>query len=683
MKGLRRVLCLPSRKRKHRAVSLPTSEQPGYIFKPLQNSNSIRILRLEPGRPNDDLHAQLLENHLSDHPDYEAVSYTWGEPVFPDTLMIDGLPFMITSNLHSALLQFRRLDSTRDLWVDVVCINQKDDIEKGTQIALMSTIYSQASTVLVWLGSGTEESDIAMTSLPAFLEDARRDGIEISCSELTPDEPYQLYFTNPAAFRKVASAADTIHFHALYTRSWFGRFWIMQEVALARAVVVHCGSHSIDWNTFDAAMELLRQAASFTNELLYDCSSFCKAATVCLVKTTYNLFNATSVMRIGYLSSYLYQQSCADDRDRVYALLGLAKLSYWDWKPAYNISIAELYQNFTRHCLSPDNIDFISLLGLQNHPHSRTPQTVKDAQAPDYIRSCSIDLRQSAQPITIPWHNLYFNADTTTPSFNFKPYHISSIQTLVVRVHRLDVVTTVLPVTCRRGANLFTVREALRNLARVLQNAKRPYDAPHDIELVSLLTAVNCSTVWNQYFGQARLPSEYLSKLYRLFNDLCMNESGEVAVVYSRYMHPIISLPRPIDASYHDTHFDFEDMVALLSPPAQLAFRFYQSLCQVLSQADIFLTAENYIGLAPNSNLLGLIAPDAQVKPGMHVVIVAGASEPYLVAKCGQEILEMDSNLGYEPSFSLIGRCYVNGIMGLSDRPPARTERKWENIQII
>lgn len=41
----------------------------------------------------------------------------------------------------------------RELWVDAVCINQADLKERSPQVLLMSTIYSSARCVNIWLGT--------------------------------------------------------------------------------------------------------------------------------------------------------------------------------------------------------------------------------------------------------------------------------------------------------------------------------------------------------------------------------------------------------------------------------------------------------------------------------------------------------------------------------------------------
>jgi hypothetical protein len=64
----------------------------------------------------------------------------------------------ITENLHLALREFRGTENPRVLWIDAVCINQCDDVEKSGQVALMREIYKGARTVLIRLGLASIET---------------------------------------------------------------------------------------------------------------------------------------------------------------------------------------------------------------------------------------------------------------------------------------------------------------------------------------------------------------------------------------------------------------------------------------------------------------------------------------------------------------------------------------------
>jgi hypothetical protein len=113
-------------------------------------------------------------------PKYEALSYMWGSPKDPQTAYIEmqSLPsshsmgtgpnhatFSIGQNLASALRYLRYKDRTRTLWIDAVCINQADIVERNEQVKRMANIYKLAQRVVAWLGTETENSNHAMSTV--------------------------------------------------------------------------------------------------------------------------------------------------------------------------------------------------------------------------------------------------------------------------------------------------------------------------------------------------------------------------------------------------------------------------------------------------------------------------------------------------------------------------------------
>jgi hypothetical protein len=115
-------------------------------------SKSIRVLKLAPGLPSDPLHGSLSLENLNDGLKFEAVSYAWGRAAGHGTISCDGKPIRITTSLATALVKLRYPSEERIIWVDQVCINQKDLAERNQQIRHMNWIYRKASKVLVWLG---------------------------------------------------------------------------------------------------------------------------------------------------------------------------------------------------------------------------------------------------------------------------------------------------------------------------------------------------------------------------------------------------------------------------------------------------------------------------------------------------------------------------------------------------
>jgi hypothetical protein len=106
----------------------------------------------------------------------------------------------VTKNLHAALFRLRDRSLERILWIDALCIDQKNVEEKGQQVQLMAKIYSKAARVLVWLGETEDNSDIAL------------ERIRIAAENESPDS------LNDKTIQQAILA--------LLQRPWFRRIWV-------------------------------------------------------------------------------------------------------------------------------------------------------------------------------------------------------------------------------------------------------------------------------------------------------------------------------------------------------------------------------------------------------------------------------------------------------------------------
>src|ERR1700730_7095187 len=89
---------------------------------------------------------------LDQAPEYEAISYHWGDNSRTQQILLDGSWFKVTQNAYDALYNRSFYARTQWVWIDSVCINQDDSIERAKQVRLMKDIYEQASRVVVFLG---------------------------------------------------------------------------------------------------------------------------------------------------------------------------------------------------------------------------------------------------------------------------------------------------------------------------------------------------------------------------------------------------------------------------------------------------------------------------------------------------------------------------------------------------
>ncbi|KAI0884939.1 heterokaryon incompatibility protein-domain-containing protein [Annulohypoxylon maeteangense] len=272
---------------------------PPYEYLPLAKNIHTRVLDLQPainsGAP---LHATLRHVDLDSDLFFDAVSYTWGEPIFNEELIIDETSSVkITANLRDALVRFRLPTEVRHLWVDAVCINQSDNREKEKQIPRMAQIYRGASSVLVWLGNSQEGSvhvrNIALSTQRLHSTNSMKEA-------------------NDREIQDIQRALDGI-----VRLPWFSRRWIIQEASLNPNVTLFCGKDTVPW------LRVLLATAALPWEL------------VTRSKILIQVFKRCWESHVGLASGYRQEiiellvdfsdAACSDPRDIIYAIAGLAQ----------------------------------------------------------------------------------------------------------------------------------------------------------------------------------------------------------------------------------------------------------------------------------------------------------------------------------------------------------------------
>lgn len=147
-------------------------------------SRDIRIIEITPSRqPYLEVQLQVVQprkDNPSSDAKYNALSWCWrtftGEAEAPkEKVVIDHLggryALLVPKNLADALKTLRdRRDTVLRVWVDWICINQKDVEERNNQVQLMAVIYGEADCVYVWLGHHIADSEKAFDFIPELLK---------------------------------------------------------------------------------------------------------------------------------------------------------------------------------------------------------------------------------------------------------------------------------------------------------------------------------------------------------------------------------------------------------------------------------------------------------------------------------------------------------------------------------
>jgi hypothetical protein len=167
---------------------------------------------------------------------YEALSYSWGCAEGDDKMYLEigGDHLNIWPNLFDALRHLRRLDVPRVLWIDAICINQHDYLEKSEQIMLMPKVYRKAEVVQIWLGpeSGHTREGMRLLNFLAGNQD-----IPSSITAPLSQDSYTFkdYFA-------IQGLKEVLAF------PWFERGWVVQEAALSRKATINVGHHTLSWD---------------------------------------------------------------------------------------------------------------------------------------------------------------------------------------------------------------------------------------------------------------------------------------------------------------------------------------------------------------------------------------------------------------------------------------------------
>jgi hypothetical protein len=222
------------------------------------SGRTFRLLHIAPAP---DQHQQLecycLPYNIDESPPYEALSYVWGNTNPPDEVFCNGQSIQIGPSLSQALRRLRYQEATRIVWVDAICINQKDDDEKSHQVPMMGSIYSLAKTVVVWLGQGDAQQTGATSVYSTIITLAR---IEHD-RELDRMQPFSPdHSTRDEQVGIPEELCDPLilsSLQELYSRPWFSRIWCIQEIRLAAKAQVMWGHDEVSWSVLAMSASLI------------------------------------------------------------------------------------------------------------------------------------------------------------------------------------------------------------------------------------------------------------------------------------------------------------------------------------------------------------------------------------------------------------------------------------------
>ncbi|KAI1124407.1 hypothetical protein F5Y10DRAFT_249557 [Nemania abortiva] len=187
---------------------------------------------------------ELTTWSLADAPPYYAVSYTWGDRWKTIWIQVNREAMRVRWNCAYLLWQvYRHSGTDRYIWVDAICINQRDNREKSHQVARMGKIFEKAERVLACIGPHDFYSTVVFPALighSKFLTQASMLATKYGDIAWHGGITFRIRLS-----RWRSSSSGTRELKRSMTqvlkRPYFQRVWTWPELWLAQSVDILCG----------------------------------------------------------------------------------------------------------------------------------------------------------------------------------------------------------------------------------------------------------------------------------------------------------------------------------------------------------------------------------------------------------------------------------------------------------
>ncbi|KAE8442534.1 hypothetical protein EG329_003249 [Mollisiaceae sp. DMI_Dod_QoI] len=327
---------------------------------------------------------------LEQPPEYNALSYTWGDASITTPILVDGVECQVTASLEAGLRHLRTKDEVVILWVDALCINQTDIPEKNVQLGQMREIYVLAKSVIAWLGPSYESSELALKWIQEYggrSHELNIGGVGgprlislLDALDAPGDEPVdEKAMLFAVDLREQLSPANSWHADLitallkLFKRAYWSRIWIIQELASASNLIFVCGNEIVSDNALYDALRLLRNFAQYQNlkwNRMVQETHFVRPSGVSLMSiSTGGPINMLKFRRAVHPAPLIHIMrtfrffSSTDPRDKVFALLGISRdAEALGFRADYNKTCEQVYTDAARRLIQAGYMDILALV---------------------------------------------------------------------------------------------------------------------------------------------------------------------------------------------------------------------------------------------------------------------------------------------------------------------------------
>ena len=518
------------------------------------------------------------------------------------------------------------------VWIDAICINQKDTSERAEQVKLMGSIYEGALTVKIWLGKGDarplnlEESKPngkssaakvhlgqygSMPIVLSFVVQALRNA-KAGQNKLVSMKPLDdLKHRNVVYGFPEPTAKEWDVVRRFFSSPWFERVWVVQEVVLARQATAILGDWQIRLSALgQAAIWFQASGYALPRVLKYHLGDLKDFLSISHVAAIWQM-HAVPGKKLPLLDLLrdFRDRHATQDVDKVYATFGLAnetmdKRLHALIEPDYTKPVGEVYRDVARFLI----VERGNLLILSHAGGTQAIKPFWPSWTPDWNhQKAAIELVTETNPYG-------YNADGDEPLTVGDAVDSNSLALEGIEADHIKVYGEKLK---SYGFKHMTYQEeidfvkAAWTLVQNLEDGSGPYASKQMLlTLISTLTAGFSDTVGSQ-------PTSGMS----FFEDAAQWISKHVG---SKIPISNLSKRRAWLPAIRDS---------------QDSGQFHEAFVRTCMDRRFFLSGDGRMGIGPET-----------LREGDIVAVLFGGILPYVLRPAGGR-------------WKLIGECYVPGLI--------------------
>jgi hypothetical protein len=603
----------------------------------------IRILDLLPGDSGEAIRCLVRIASLDGDEQYEALSYVWGEAGAQKEIEVSGQTVHVTDNLYAALHRLRYPMQKRTIWIDQLCINQSDNLERSSQVAMMRDIYKRCSCCIIWLGELEAVPSKDASAVFTFLK-------EVAAVATTP------YMGLPTLFRDTpdgATARRAFTAFAMYGNPWWSRIWTVQEAMIPHDAVLVWGHLSV------SRADVLATSRHLRSDLMHaHFPDTFKAKRV----QHYEMLRRMLYPVHGFIHSSTHDgpldlllrwrhRDASNPRDKVYALMGLLPDDVLPSARTYDYEAPPslLFANVTFALIQLEN-GLRPLLGSSEMPHRTSGLPT---WAIDFANTNRLGMRQ------LKWwnHSHRYRQFSTCGSQTLQASLLDEGRILSLAgsfIDVIDVCSEVYDVPDNVPILSSRLHETTNDWEKLIEQWRKShafnwvYKTGETWEVACLRTTLG-DLVMAEYPVE-RVKLAHLESLIKLWDSPHGNTQGLLA--------------EPKHGTDPNQRFFMTNGGYMgVGPPVTRNKEYgtlYESTCGMVPNQTFFITKKGYMGVGP---------PDT--RPGDQVWVLYGGQVPFILRDTTRGANGEQLKKG-----TLVGDAYVHGVMdgeALQHNPEART----------